>query len=124
MLNFGHTIAHALEAASNYGLLHGEAVALGMIAEAHLGEDLGVTAAGTAEAIRRLLLAADLPTQLPSNIDAESVLHFLASDKKSRIGSVRFALLDRIGQVAMSPERAWTHSAPESATRDALQHLR
>ncbi len=123
-LNFGHTVAHALEAASDYELIHGEAVALGMLAEAHLGEDLGVTTSGTAAMIRELLVAADLPTQLPPDIDAESVLRLLAADKKSRMGSVRFALLDRVGQVARGPELAWTHSAPESATRHAIQRLR
>jgi 3-dehydroquinate synthase len=123
ILNFGHTVAHALEAASHFELIHGEAVALGMLAEAHLGECLGVTTTGTADAVRESLAAAGLPTQLPPSMDTDRALRLLATDKKSRMGSVRFALLAHIGGVAMSPDGEWTQSATDSAIQDAFRHI-
>ena len=72
VLNFGHTVAHALEALQGYELLHGEAVALGMLAEARLGERLGITEAGLADEVRRALEAFELP--LAPAIDPPSTI--------------------------------------------------
>src|SRR5205823_2970289 len=73
VLNFGHTIGHAIESVSNYRLLHGEAIAIGMTLEAQLAERLGVADAGTASAIHDALAAIGLPTSLPS-LDGAAVL--------------------------------------------------
>ena len=73
-LNFGHTLAHALENALGYGtLLHGEAVCIGMGAAAGWGEALGVTPLGTRERIKRLLDAYGLPTQVPQGLSPEAL---------------------------------------------------
>lgn len=99
ILNFGHTLGHAIEAASGYRVGHGTAVAAGMVLEARLGEHLGVTEAGTAprlaEALTRFGLGA-LPEQA---CNAAEILQYLGVDKKSRQGRPRFVLLESIGAV-------------------------
>ena len=62
-LNFGHTLGHAIESESGYSLLHGEAIAIGMVLEARLGERLGVTAAGTADRLRDTFRAPGSPSR-------------------------------------------------------------
>src|SRR5437660_120849 len=66
VLNFGHTIGHAIEAASEFETLHGEAVAIGLVAEARLAERIGVAKTGTARVIERVCRAAGLQTTMPS----------------------------------------------------------
>ena len=106
-LNFGHTLAHALENAMGYGtLLHGEAVCIGMVAAARWGEALGVTPAGTAERIRRLLVAYDLPTDVPQGLSPAALAETMALDKKAEGASVRTILLDQIGACRAVPMAA------------------
>ncbi|GIV20010.1 MAG: 3-dehydroquinate synthase [Armatimonadota bacterium] len=102
ILNFGHTVGHALEAVAGYSrLLHGEAVSIGMVSAALVGEVLGVTPAGTAEEIARALRALGLPVALPRGVQFESLLDVMARDKKARDGQVRFVLIERIGQARL-----------------------
>ncbi len=96
ILNFGHTIGHAVEAASNYGILHGEAIAIGMLLEAELGELLGVTPTGTRRAVEKHLQAVSLPTRLPA-FAPELLLTLMRSDKKATAKGVAFSLLTHIG---------------------------
>src|SRR5207249_9471688 len=71
ILNFGHTIGHAIEATSKFEVLHGEAVAIGMGYEARLGEALGITAKGTAERIVKLLEQLRLPVERPDGASVD-----------------------------------------------------
>jgi 3-dehydroquinate synthase len=119
-LNFGHTIAHALERATGYGMMHGFAVAVGMIVEAEIGEMLGVTEAGTASTLRATLTALGLPDSLPANVSAREIIDAAAVDKKARKGQVRFTLLRRIGEVARSPQGDWTVTADGETVAAAL----
>jgi shikimate kinase/3-dehydroquinate synthase len=97
VLNFGHTIGHALEMQGGLGrLTHGEAVALGMIAALRVGERLGVTPRGVVERVVGLLDALGLPTNLDAE-DLAAALPAVAFDKKRRGGSIRFVLLRAIG---------------------------
>lgn len=96
-LNFGHTLGHAVEAASEFGLLHGEAIAIGMIAEAKLGEALGVTQRGTAERLEAVIRAAELPTRIPAELDPDQILALTRVDKKARAGQVEYALIEEVG---------------------------
>jgi len=99
ILNFGHTLGHAVEALAGYGeVLHGEAVAMGMVAAARLGESLGVSEVGTAERIETLLSRAGLPTAFPA-LPAARLLETLTHDKKAVAGIPRFVLARRIGAV-------------------------
>jgi 3-dehydroquinate synthase len=96
-LNYGHTIGHALEAATRFETwTHGEAVALGMVAEARLAEQLGVADAGTTRRQETLLRGLGLPVRAPA-VDVEAVLAAITHDKKARDGRVPFVLAPSIG---------------------------
>jgi 3-dehydroquinate synthase len=99
ILNFGHTLGHAIEAESGYGMLHGDAIAVGMVLEARLGERLGITAAGTADRIADIARAAGLPVDVPPEIDPAAVLARTRTDKKARAGVVEYALPTRVGMM-------------------------
>lgn len=98
VLNYGHTIGHALEAVSEYTRwTHGEAVSLGIVAEARLAERLGLAATATTQRQERLLAAVGLPTRA-AGIAADSVLAAIGRDKKARDGRVPFVLAPAIGE--------------------------
>jgi 3-dehydroquinate synthase len=118
ILNFGHTIGHALEAASEFGLSHGEAVAAGMVAEARLGEGLGVTQGGTAVRLAAAVNALGLRAHTPTHLERERVDGFLGVDKKRRAGRLRCVLLERIGRVHEG--RGWSRPVSAEDLRAAL----
>ena len=98
ILNFGHTLAHAIENAAGYGtFLHGEAVCLGMLAAADWGEQLGCTSPGIRERILKLLENYQLPTVLPDTLSADRLFPSMVLDKKSVGKEIRIVLLDDIG---------------------------
>jgi 3-dehydroquinate synthase len=119
VLNFGHTLGHAIEAASEYALLHGEAIAIGMVLEAELAEHLRVAAKGTAHAIRAAVESVALPSRLPKGMDPGRVLELTRSDKKSRAGVVAYALPTRIGTMA-AQDTGWTIAARDADVRAIL----
>ena len=118
VLNFGHTVGHALEAASGYTLGHGDAVAAGMVLEARLGEFLGVSEPGTAARIRQALTPFGLGSEPRVAGGAAAALPFLLADKKARRGRPRFVLLERVGQVAH--HGAWSREVPEGSVEKLL----
>jgi 3-dehydroquinate synthase len=118
ILNAGHTVAHALEHVSGYTLPHGEAVALGLVAECALAERLGVAAAGTTAQVTELLTALKLPVRLASPPAAGPLLAAMAADKKNRRATLRFALPASVG--VMHPGERWTTAAPAHEVRAAL----
>ncbi len=120
ILNFGHTIAHALETVSGYELLHGEAVAIGMVAETAIGEVIGVTRQGVAERVRAVLEAARLPIDMDPDVTPEHFFEALASDKKRRAGQVRYSLIAEIGRVAGTATEGWTHEIGEETVGGVL----
>jgi 3-dehydroquinate synthase len=122
-LNFGHTIGHALEAATDYRVLHGDAVAIGMVAEARLGELCEITEPGTAEALRATLVALGLPTALPHDHAIDRIVELAGRDKKNRSGRTEFALLSRIGAVDQAGDR-WSHPVADEVVREALSATR
>lgn len=101
ILNFGHTIGHALEAISHYGhYLHGEAIAIGQVAAARLSSALLGLSAEEADRITRLFERAGLPTQLKLNVQRRArLLAAMKHDKKVSAGEVKFVLASRIGRV-------------------------
>jgi 3-dehydroquinate synthase len=103
MLNFGHTLGHALEHLSRYRLSHGEAVAIGMVLEARAAEAAGVLRRGDALRIETLLARFGLPVRAPRGLKAHWVLAAARADKKSRAGEIRYALPERIGGMAGGP---------------------
>ncbi len=100
ILNFGHTIGHAIESASRYSMLHGEAVAIGMAVESSCGEILGITQSGTSARIGEVLGRFGLPAARPRTVDPEAIVRGTAPDKKARRGKVQYALPSRIGVMA------------------------
>jgi shikimate kinase/3-dehydroquinate synthase len=98
-LNLGHTIGHALEKASGYKIRHGEAVAIGMIAEARLSEYIGLAGSGIVETLGTTLMSLNLPTQIPPGLDRENILRAMTFDKKRAGGKIRFSLPVSIGDV-------------------------
>jgi len=120
VLNFGHTVAHALEAVSGFALPHGEAVAIGMAREARLAERIGIAEEGTAERIGRLLEAYGLPVALPPALAIDDVLAAMGGDKKVRGGEVRFALPRAIGVMDGDDKRGWTIALREDLVRGVL----
>jgi 3-dehydroquinate synthase len=119
ILNAGHTVAHALERASGYRVPHGQAVALGLVAECALAETLGVAPAGVCEKVTALLTRLGLPVRVAEGPDPAQVIAAMASDKKNRATRIRFALPSALGQV--DPRGGWTQEASEPAIRTALQ---
>lgn len=104
-LNLGHTIGHGIEASVPYGeLLHGEVVSLGLRAALHLSRQYaGLTAAEERELLNALK-ALELPLQLPANVDIQNALACTARDKKFSQGSIRFVLLQHIGNPVISED--------------------
>jgi 3-dehydroquinate synthase len=104
ILNFGHTIGHAVEAASGFRLIHGYAVAIGMCAAAELAVRTGCLAAEEAERICRLVAAYGLPTTIPADLDQEAIRKYLLTDKKTVGGRVFYVLPERIGAVKITDQ--------------------
>ncbi len=96
LLNFGHSIGHAVEAASDYRLSHGQAIAIGMVAETWLADASGWCSSGVLERLDRLLRRFELPTTM-AGLDAETVFSYLSQDKKRKGSQIRFAVPTRIG---------------------------
>ena len=116
ILNFGHTVGHALEALTQYRTYtHGEAIALGMVSAALIGEEFGVTDPGDTEALTDLLRAAGFAARLDPAHSVDEITRLLAWDKKSVGGSARFVLMEKIGRATPG------HQVPEAAVRRALK---
>jgi len=120
VLNFGHTVGHALEAAAGFTLPHGAAVAAGMVAEARLGERAGRTASGTATRIAAAVTRFGLPATPPPGLDVPALVDWMHADKKARAGALRFALPAAIGTADGDDTRGWTTAIPAAVVRDAL----
>ncbi len=97
ILNFGHTVGHAIEAESQYAVPHGEAVAMGMAAAALISERQRYLSAGDQERIVSVIERAGLPVRIPQTLDTERILSHLRMDKKKRDGRIHFVLLRKPG---------------------------
>jgi 3-dehydroquinate synthase len=116
ILNYGHTIGHALEAATRYRRFkHGEAVAVGMMAAAHIGEVFGVTPPEVGEAVRTALATHHLPAVIPEDVSPDDLLPLLARDKKAEGGRASFVLARRLGEVQLFSD------VSEAAVREGLR---
>jgi 3-dehydroquinate synthase len=99
LLNFGHTFGHAIETEQGYGgLLHGEAVAVGMVLAAKLSTRLGRAPAADAQRLQALITRLGLPTTIPDGLSAEALLKHMRLDKKAVSGELRLILWRGIGQ--------------------------
>jgi len=119
LLNFGHTIGHAVEASAGYGeMLHGEAIGLGMIAAVSLSTQLAGLPPSARGKIVNLIKRFCLPTKLPETMNAETVLAHMKHDKKFSEGRIRFVLLSALGEAFVS------HDVTEAHIIAAIKGLR
>ena len=117
LLNYGHTVGHALEAATGYTtLLHGEAVSIGMMAAAYISQEVGLLAGDDVARQRTALEAFGLPVSF-EGADSSEVREAMRSDKKIAAGTVRWVLLDGIGNAVVRDD------VPAEAVRRALKRL-
>lgn len=115
ILNLGHTFGHAIETAAGYGvLLHGEAVAVGMVMALQASVSLGWVDAAEVERLRQLLLRAGLPVTPPAGLEQDVFLGLMAVDKKVTDGRLRLVLLQAVGDAVV------TDQLPEVALRALL----
>jgi 3-dehydroquinate synthase len=107
ILNFGHTVGHAIETAENYTMRHGEAVAIGMVYASRLAHKTGLCDASVPERVESLVKAYSLPANLTVLSRKPSVLELMDTmqvDKKAEGGKVKFVLPKRIGEVVITKE--------------------
>lgn len=98
ILNYGHTLGHAIESVSDFGIKHGEAVAIGMMAAATISNKMGIFDKGELVRLRCLIKDAGLPTEI-RNLEAYRIMQAMKHDKKVADGKVRFVLPETIGKV-------------------------
>ena len=116
-LNLGHTFAHAAEQVSGYAIRHGEAVAMGLVAAAHLSSTLGYCEPALQGYIERILTRFRLPIRIPPELSPHDLLLAMGSDKKRQGGQLRFILLRAPGDAFV------TASVPETSVLDTLAAL-
>jgi 3-dehydroquinate synthase len=118
-LNLGHTIGHGLEAASQFGLRHGEAIGLGMIAETKIAEWLGLAHAGLSDRLEAAVEKVGLPTRF-ANLETEAVMQLMRSDKKKQLGRLKFALPRALGDVVIGQDvkDEWVRRAIDAVRED------
>ncbi|MBR8833553.1 MAG: 3-dehydroquinate synthase [Stigonema ocellatum SAG 48.90 = DSM 106950] len=118
ILNYGHTIGHAVESLTGYRVVnHGEAVAIGMVAAGQIAVELGMWQKAETERQDALIQKAGLPTKLPSGVDIEAIIAALQTDKKVKDGKVRFVLPTQIGEVTV------TDQVPSDTIRQVLSEM-
>ena len=117
LLNYGHTVGHAIEKVSGYGsYLHGEAVAIGMMAAAGIAERLGMIDRELVDRQRRVLQSYDLPVR-GKGLDVDSLIDATKSDKKSRSGTIRWVLLEGPGKATSRRD------VPENVVRESIEAI-
>lgn len=121
LLNFGHTVGHAVESLSGFRMLHGEAVSIGMVAETRIAERMGVAGKGTTERLRRVLARLGLPTTMPMSWTAEEVVSRTRSDKKVRSGRVEYALICAPGVPAQGIDGRWGYAVADEVAKGVLE---
>jgi 3-dehydroquinate synthase len=118
ILNLGHTFGHAIEQVSGYAVRHGEGVAMGLVAAAHLSARLDYADAQLQQQIEAVLEHIGLPTRIPAELAEDELLAAMGHDKKKAGGRPQFVLLHRPGDVFVSDQ------VPEAAVRQTLAALR
>jgi len=119
ILNFGHTVGHALETLSHYTLPHGQAVAWGMLVESDLAVAMGHLCSATKQRIQALLHTYAISLSLPQDISVDRLLDAMILDKKSRQGRPRFVILQELGK-AVSFSETYCIEVPETLLRSVL----
>ena len=120
ILNLGHTVGRAIETVSDYRLLHGEALSIGMTAQVLLGCRSGYLTKEECDRVIALQGAVGLPVRIPEYIDREELVKKLYTDKKVRDGRLRFVFQKGIGDVMTFGEETYARCVPEEEIRAVL----
>ena len=123
ILNLGHTVGRAIETVSDYQLLHGEALSIGLVAEVRLATDLGYMTKEEADAVVALLEKAKLPITIPEYIDKEELVKKLYTDKKVKNGRLRFVIQKGIGDVVEFEEGVFATPIEEEVARQIIMSI-
>ena len=123
VLNLGHTVGRAIETVSEYRLLHGEALAIGMAAEVLLSARMGYMSEEEAARVIELYDRAGLPTRIPDYIDREALVKKLYTDKKVRDGKLRFVLQKGIGEIVEFAPGVYAKPIEEDLAREIIMEL-
>ncbi len=121
VLNYGHTIAHAVEKLSSYRTNHGEAVALGMAVEADIASRLKIFSNGDMRRQNELLHKMGFKLKLPKGVKPTEIMKVMRLDKKVRAGKVRMALPERIGKMHKTKNGQWACAPTPKTVRAALE---
>ena len=124
VLNLGHTVGRATETVSDYRLLHGEAVSIGLVAECALSVKMGYMSEAEAERVKKLLKRAGLPVAIPSYIDREALVKKLYTDKKVRDGKLRFVVQKCIGSIVEFSEGVFATPVSEETAREIIMNMK
>lgn len=123
VLNLGHTVGRAIETVSDYRLLHGEAVSIGLVAQLHLSKKMGYVTGEQVERVVKLLKRAQLPVSIPEYIDREMLVKKLYTDKKVKNGQLRFVLQKGIGNIVEFPDGSFATPVTEDDARDIIMTM-
>jgi 3-dehydroquinate synthase len=122
ILNFGHTIGHAIETATTFRTLHGESIAIGMLGALHLGAAMNITPVDLFGHTETILRGLALPVRLPEGIDPARLAELMRRDKKAKEGRVRFVFLSEIGRVYVK-NSDFAHTANREMIIDACRAI-
>jgi 3-dehydroquinate synthase len=117
ILNYGHTIGHAVEAASGFKLLHGEAVSIGIIAAGLIEQNMGLADSKRLNRVRKILEKLDVPVNLPENLAENTIIDLIKRDKKALNKRPQFVLIDKIGEVHTRDGQYAVEVEPETVNR-------
>ncbi|MCH5265146.1 MAG: 3-dehydroquinate synthase [Lachnospiraceae bacterium] len=123
ILNLGHTVGRAIETVSNYTLLHGEALSIGMAAQVRLGCQSGYLSEEQRDRVIALLEKIGLPVAIPDYIDREALVRKLYTDKKVREGKLRFVFQKGIGEVMTFGNEVYARPVAEDEIRNILMEM-
>ena len=123
ILNLGHTVGRAIETVSDYKLLHGEAVSIGLVAQAMLSARLGYMSEEQENRVINLLKLAGLPVEIPDYIDREQLVKKLYTDKKVRDGKLRFVIEKGIGEVVEFAPGVYAKPIEEDVAREIIMEM-
>ena len=123
ILNLGHTVGRAIETVSDYKLLHGEALGIGMAAQVKLAKKLGYVTEDEVQEVIALYRKAGLPVEIPEYIDREELVKKLYTDKKVKNGKLRFVLQKGIGNIVEFEEGVFATPIEEAVAREIIMEL-
>jgi len=123
MLNYGHTIGHAVESATGYEMLHGECVAIGMIAAGLIEQEVGLSQPDRLDRIRKILEKTGMNLTLPPDLADDTLINLIKHDKKAVHKWPPFVLIDQIGQAHRRDDQ-WAVQVEPDVVKTVLDNLR